>query len=198
MVFTPPGDFAFTRAYVPFLAPPFDDNDGLQSNARFDSYATSTKPRTPQVGLGLLFGDSDFLPHLDGLMSPAVDPLLDSPQLTATNTSPAQLFRLDQFMVPETSSCATDTAAGAVLDASSSAFSIRDWIIQPSSSPAPSRSPTPSPQRCHGGRTDPYADANLLVAASTLPGVPASIILLCWNGKSRRLSCVGFPPPSTS
>ena len=175
MVFTPPGDFAFTTAYVPFLAPPFDDSDGLQSNARFHSYTTATKPRTPQVGLGLLFGDSDFLSHLDGPMSPAVDPLLDSPQLTATatNASPAQLFRLDRFIAPETSSCTTDTAAGAALDASSSAFSIRDWIIQPSSSPVPSRSLTPSPQPCLGGRTD--ADVNLLVPASTLPGVPASI-----------------------
>ncbi len=190
MISTPPGDPAFTRAHIPLLSPPFDDSDDLQSNARFDSYWTSTKPRTPQVGLGFLFGGSDFLPHLDGPMTHAVDPLLDSPQLTAANASPAEPFRLDRFSVPESSSCATDearTAAGAALDASSSTFSIRDWIIQPSSSPAlsyaPSRSPTPSPHPCHVGPTykasleptDPHTDVNLLSVVSTLPGTPASI-----------------------
>ncbi|KAF8272520.1 hypothetical protein EI94DRAFT_1826851 [Lactarius quietus] len=158
MFSTPPGDSAFTRAYIPLLAPPFDDSDGLQSNARFDSYSNLTRTRTPQVGLGLLFSDSDFLPHLDGPMSPPIDPLLDSPQLTATNDSPGEPFRFDRLSVPENSSCAADeagAAAGAVLGASSSAFSIRDWIIQPSSSPVSSdelsRSPIPSPHPCHVG-----------------------------------------------
>jgi hypothetical protein len=177
MISTPPDNPAFTRAHIPLLAPPFDDSDGLQSNARFDSYSTSTKPRTPQVGLGLLFGGSDFLPHLDGPMITAVDPLLDSPQLAY----PAEPF---PFSVPESSSCATDeagsTAAGAALDASSSAFSIRDWIIQPLSSPvpddAPSRPPTPSPHPRHVGLTHiPHADVNLLNVVSTLPATPASI-----------------------
>jgi hypothetical protein len=191
MFSTPPGNPAFTRAYFPLLAPPFDDSDGLQSNARFGSYSTSTKPRTPQVGLGLLFGDSDFLPHLDRSMSPAIDPLLDSPQLLATkDTSPPEPFRLDRFSVQESSFCAsdeTDPAAGAVLDTSSSAFSIRDWIIQPSSSPVPSdalsRPPTPSPHLCHVGSThntsreltDPHADVKLLGPAFKLPGFPANI-----------------------
>ncbi|KAI9466925.1 hypothetical protein BJY52DRAFT_1235261 [Lactarius psammicola] len=177
MVSTPPGDPAFTWAHIPSF-----------SNARFDSYSTSTKPRTPQIGLGLLFGGSDLLPHLDGPMTPAVDPLLDSPQLTAANASPAEPFRLDRFSVPESCSCATDEAGtGAALDPSSSAFSIRDWIIQPSSSPVPSdvqaRSPTPSSHPCHVGPThkappeltDPHADVNLLGVVSTLPGTPASI-----------------------
>ena len=193
MFSTPSGDLAFTRAYVPFLAPPFDDSDGLQSNARFDSYSysTSTKPRTPQVGLGLLFRDSDFLPHLDGPISPPVDPLLDSPQFTATNASPAEPFLLDRFSVPESGSCATDEADTA-LEASSSAFSIRDWIIQPSSSPVPARSPTPSPHPCHVGPahktsyepTDPHADVNLPGTTSTLPIMPASINPAMFTGRS--------------
>lgn len=187
MISTPPGSPAFTRAHIPLLAPPFDDSDGLQSNARFNSYSTSTKPRTPQVGLGLLFAGSDFLPHLDGPPTPAVDPLLDSPQLTAAYASPAEPFRLS---VPESSSCAADeaaTAAGTALDASSSAFSIRDWIIQPSSSPVPSEAPSipPSPSPPHPRQvelthnasfepTNPHADVDLLNTVSTLPGTPAS------------------------
>ncbi|KAH9006909.1 hypothetical protein EDB86DRAFT_2868940 [Lactarius hatsudake] len=185
MTSTLPGDPAYTRAHIPLLSPPFDDSDGLQSNARFDSYSTSTKRRTPQIGLGLVFGGSDFLSHLDG--HPAVDPLLDSPQLTA---SPAEPFCLDRFSGPENSSFTTDeaadtaAAAGAALDTSSSAFSIRDWIIQPSSSPdALSRSPTPPPHTRHVGPTheapseptEPHADVNLIGVASTLPRTPASI-----------------------
>ncbi|KAI9448124.1 hypothetical protein H4582DRAFT_1898665 [Lactarius indigo] len=182
MVSTPSGDPAFTRAHIPLLSPPFDDSDDLQSNARFDSYSTSTKPRTPQIGLGFLFGGSDFLPHLDRPLTPAVDPLLDSPRLTTTaNASPAEPFRLDRFSVPENSSFATDeadTAAGAALDASSSAFSIRDWIIQPLSSPdALSRSPTPPPHTRHVGPTHkapseptgPHADLNLIDSLARSP-----------------------------
>ena len=188
MFSTPTGDPAFTRAYIPLLAPPFDDSDGLQSNACLDSYLTLTKPRTPQVGLGLLFGDSDFLPHLDRSMSPSIDPLLDSPQLIATkDTSPAEPFHLDRFSVQVSSSCAsdeTDTAVGAALDASSSAFSIRDWIIQPSSSPIPSgalsRPPTPSPHSCHLDPThktscEPTDPVKLLGPAFKLPEIPANI-----------------------
>lgn len=184
MISTPP---ASTQADIPLLSPPDDDNDGLQSNACIVSYSTSTKPRTPQIGLGLLFGGSDFLPRLDGPTTPAVDPLLDSPQLTATatNASPAEPFRLDRFPVPETSSCALDeaaTAAGAALDASSSAFSIGDWIIQPSSSPgvpsgALSRSPSPRLRYLEASseHIGPHNDVNLLGVFSTVPGPPVSI-----------------------
>ena len=166
MISTPSGNPAF--AHIPLLAPPFDGNDGLQSNARFDF---STKPSTPQVGLGFLFGASDFLPHLD--RPAALDPLLDSPRLTfPPDASPIEPFR---FSVSETGSCATNEAGTATLDASSSAFSIRDWIIQPSSSPvpsdAPSRPPTPS-HKVSLESTDSHADVNVV---STLPGTPGSI-----------------------
>ncbi|KAH9077267.1 hypothetical protein EDB83DRAFT_2349135 [Lactarius deliciosus] len=171
--------------------------------------STSSSPHPSLIGLGFVFGGSDFLSHLDGPMNPAVDPLLDSPQLIA---SPAEPFCLDRFSGPENSSFTTDeadtaAAAGAALDTSSSAFSIRDWIIQPSSSPdALSRSPTPPPHTCHVGSThkapsepaEPLADVNLIGVASTLPRTPASIdTAMLADSLARSLSENADGPPGS-
>src|SRR6266404_1886206 len=178
-------DPAFSRAHIPLLAPPFGDSDGLQSNACIDSYSYSTSKKNIR-SFGLLFSGSgsDYFPYLDGPITPAVDPLLDSPQLTATD-SPAEPFCLDPYSLSESYSCPGDQPG--TLDASSSTFSIRDWMIQPPSSPVPSdslsRSPMPSPlarrvdstHRASSTPTIPHVDVNLLDLVSTVPGTPESI-----------------------
>jgi hypothetical protein len=157
---TPPGSSALAfqaSASTPLLAPPFDNSNGLQSNAYITSYSgTLSSHRETQVGLGILFGSSDSLSHVDSFVIPVDDdlvledqpPFLDSPRPPAlTALSPAGALRLRCSPAPEDDFCVVD----ADLNASTSTFSIRDWIIHASSSPATSDalrgSPT-APDQC--------------------------------------------------
>ena len=146
---TPPGRSApafqpsvFT---TPLLAPPFDDSNDLQSNARIMSYSRkpSSHPDT-QIGLGILLGsDPDPLSHADSPVIPEDGPFLrfpplflDSPESpTANALSPDETLGL-RCSPPALENGSRLVDAG--LNTSSSLFSIRDWIINPSSSPAPS------------------------------------------------------------
>ncbi|KAI9512265.1 hypothetical protein F5148DRAFT_1165183 [Russula earlei] len=142
--------------FIPPLAtPPFDD---LQSNAPcFAPCSFSGKPgshRETQIGLGILFSrSSDSLSHVDssGIPIDRDHPSLERPPLfldsprpsPALNAvSPAGDLRLRCTPVLENDHLVLD----ADFNTSSSDFSIRDWIINPSSSPAPSDAPCrPSP-----------------------------------------------------
>jgi len=128
--------------FTPLLAPPFDDSNGLQSNARITSYSGKAgSPPETQVGLGILLGsDPDSLHHARAaslVMSSEDEPFLQyPPQPPAENAlSPNEALHLRcSPPAPENGNRVVD----ADLNASSSAFSIRDWIINPSSSPTPS------------------------------------------------------------
>ena len=133
--------------FTPLLAPPFHDSNGLQSNARIASYSGKAgSPPETQIGLGILLGsDHDSLPHARaGSLVMSEDehflqypPLFSGPpQPPAENAhSPNEaLYLRCSPPAPENGSRVVD----ADLNASSSAFSIRDWIINPSSSPTPS------------------------------------------------------------
>jgi hypothetical protein len=146
---TPPGHPAFAfqaPAFTPLLAPPFDDGNGLQSNARATQAGTSCsekgKPSSreetqtqTQIGLGILFGGSSDSDALDGPFFGDLPRFLDSPPPASLDApSPAESLCLQYPPTPE----ADPLVIGADLNTSSSAFSIRDWIVNPSSSPAPS------------------------------------------------------------
>ncbi|KAI0304194.1 hypothetical protein BC826DRAFT_981991 [Russula brevipes] len=143
---TPPGlsasGFALQApAFTPLLAPPFDDGNGLQSNARATSCSEKGKPGSredtqTQIGLGFLFGGSSDSDAVDGLFFEDLPRrFLDSPPPVPLDApSPPDSLRLQYPPTPE----ADPPVIGADLNTSSSAFSIRDWIVNPSSSPAPS------------------------------------------------------------
>ncbi len=145
---TPPGTSALAfqaSASTPLLAPPFDNSNGLQSNAYITSYTGKLGSHGgTQVGLGILLSISDSLSPVDSPVIP-VDrdgpfledppPFLHSPRPPTLNAvSPALSLRLRYSPAPEDDS----HVVGADLNPSSSAFSMRDWIIHPSSSPAAS------------------------------------------------------------
>ena len=147
---TPPGTSALAfqaSASVPLLAPPFDNSNGLQSNAYITSYSGKLSSRgETQIGLGILLGSSDSLTHV-GQNCPVMPvggpfledppPFLDSPRLpTLNDLSPAPPLRLrcSESPDPEDDFLVVD----ADINPSTSAFSIRDWIIHPSSSPVTS------------------------------------------------------------
>lgn len=140
---TPPGTspLAFqASAPTPLLAPPFDS-----SNAYIRSYSgTLSSHAETQIGLGILLSSSDSLTHV-GQKSPVIfvdspfledpPPFLDSPRSPTLNAiSPAAALRLRCSPDPEDDVHFVD----ADLNSSTSAFSIRDWIVHPSSSPATS------------------------------------------------------------
>lgn len=151
---TPPGrSTAFTfqdslagSGFAPLLAPPFDDGNGLQSNARITSYSGKAgSPPETQIGLGFLLGSDPGSLSQARATSPVMsedEPFLqypplfsDSPRSPAENAlSPYEALHLRRSPPAlENGSRVVD----ADLNASSSAFSIRDWIINPSSSPDP-------------------------------------------------------------
>lgn len=153
---TPPGHSALAfqaSVFSPFLAPPFDDRNCLQSNARLTSYLG--KPSShgeTQIGLGILFGSSDSLPRVDGSVIPVsaledLPPSLDSSQPpTRAPLSPTETLRSRCSPTPGGDCQVIDTD----FNTSSSAFSITDWIVNPSSSPAPSDAlygPSTAPHR---------------------------------------------------
>ncbi|KAH9999784.1 hypothetical protein BJV77DRAFT_1178972 [Russula vinacea] len=150
---TPPGTSALAFPSTPLLAAPFDSSNGLQSNAYYSG--TLSSHRESQIGLGILFGSSDSLSRVDNFAIPVDDdpvqdhpPFLDSLRPPTLNAlSPPNALRSRCSPAPEDDFC----LVGADLSASTSAFSIRDWIIHPSSSPATSDalrgSPT-APQQC--------------------------------------------------
>ena len=184
---TPPGTSALAfqaSASTPLLAPPFDNSNGLQTNAHYSG--TLSSHRETQIGLGILFGSSDSLSHVDSFVIPIDDdpvlkdqPLfLDSPRPPTLNAlSPA---RLRCSPVPEDDFCVVD----ADLSASTSAFSIRDWIIHPSSSPAASDALRGSPNAPHQCELEPDASprpSDTLVnfnspsASSAAPGTSVGV-----------------------
>lgn len=132
---TPPGTSFQALASTSRLAPPFDNNNGLQSNAFITSYSGRLRPLSSrgetQIGLGILFGGSNFSPHVDSSVDPILEdqpPFLDSPRPPDLNAlSPAGTPCLQYPPAPEDDD--------ADLHASTSAFSIGDWIVHPSSSP---------------------------------------------------------------
>src|SRR6266852_3640537 len=145
---TLPGTSAFTfqaSASTSLLAPPFDNSNGLQSNAYITSYSGKfSSHEETQIGLGILLSNSDSLAHVgqnspvipvDGPFLEDTHPFLDSPRPPTLNAlTSAAVLRLR---------CSPDLEDDVhVLDAdlnpSISAFSIRDWIIHPSSSPTTS------------------------------------------------------------
>ena len=150
---TPPGlsaALAFQDScFTPLLAPPFDDSNGLQSNAHITSYSGKAgSPPETQVGLGILLGSDPESLSQARAASPVMSqdepflqyppPFLDSPQSPTENAlSPYEALHL------RCSPLAPD------LNASSSAFSIRDWIINPSSSPT-------APDALCGSSTAPH------------------------------------------
>jgi hypothetical protein len=150
---TPPGTSALdfqASASPPLLAPPFDNNNGLQSNAYImSSYSGKlSSHEETQIGLGILLSSSDSLTHV-GQNSPVIpvygpfleledlSPFLDSPRPPTLNAlPPAAALRLRCF--PDPPEDDDVHVVDADLNPSTSAFSIRDWIIHPSSSPATS------------------------------------------------------------
>lgn len=145
---TPPGipPLAFRpSASTPLLAPPFDNSDGLQSNAYITPHSGKLSSHgDTQIGLGILLSSSASLAHVEH-NSPVIpvggpfledpSPLLDSPRPPTLNAlSPAVALRLRCSPDHEDDVHVVD----ADLNPSTSAFSIRDWIIHPSSSPATS------------------------------------------------------------
>ena len=195
---TPPGRSAAhafqDSGFTPLLAPPFDDSNGLQSNARITSYmGKAGSPPETQIGLGILLGsDPDSLPQARAasLAMSEDEPFLqypplfsDSPQSPAENTlSPYEaLYLRCSPPTPENGGRVVD----ANLNASSSAFSIRDWIVNPSSSPTPSDALCGSSTALHNFESAPgalsqpsdtLADIETLSMALTVsPGTPAGI-----------------------
>ena len=145
---TPPGTSALAfqaSSSVPLLAPPFDNSNGLQSNAYIAPYSGKLSSHVEtQIGLGILLGSPDSLTHV-GQNCPVIPiggpfledppPFLGSPRLpTLNDLSPAAALRLRCSPNPEDDFRVVD----ADINSSTSAFSIRDWIIHPSSSPATS------------------------------------------------------------
>ena len=145
---TPPGTSALAfqaSAFTPLLTPPFDNSNGLQSNAYITSYSGKLSSHAEtQIGLGILLSSSDSLNHV-GKNSPVTPvggpfledppPFLDSLRPPTLNVpSPAAALRLRCSPDPEDDVHVVD----ADLNPSTSEFSIRDWIIHPSSSPATS------------------------------------------------------------
>ena len=142
---TPPATSALafqTSASTPLLAPSFDNSNGLQSNAYITSYSGKLSSHgETQIGLGFLLSSPDSLAHV-GQNSPVIPVdspffedaprFLDSPQPPTLNALPhAGALRLRCFLDPEDDVLNDD----ADLNPSTSAFSIKDWIIHPSSSP---------------------------------------------------------------
>ena len=145
---TPPGTSALAfqaSASTPLLAPPFDNSNGLQSNAYITSYSGKLSSHgETQIGLGILLSSPDSLTHV-GQNCPVIPvggsfledppPFLDSLRPPTLNAlSPAAALRLQRTPDPEDDFHVVD----ADLNTSTSAFSIRDWIIHPSSSPTTS------------------------------------------------------------
>ena len=145
---TPPGCSALsfqasTSTSTPLLAPPFDNNNGLQSNAYITSYSGKLQVRETQIGLGILFGSSGSSSHVnssgisvnDGPFLEDQSSFLDSPRPPPLNAvfSAGSPF-LQYPPTPEDDSRVVDAG----LNASSSTFSIGDWINHPSSSPTTS------------------------------------------------------------
>jgi hypothetical protein len=141
---TPPACSAFafqasTSTSTPLLAPPFDNNNGLQSNA----YSGKLQVRETQIGLGILFGSSGSSSHVnssgisvdDGPFLEEQSSFLDLPRPPPLNAvSSAGSPFLQYPLTPEDDSRVVDAS----LNASSSTFSIGDWINHPSSSPTTS------------------------------------------------------------
>ncbi|KAI0004924.1 hypothetical protein BJV74DRAFT_805732 [Russula compacta] len=156
---TPPGHSALA-----FHA--FDDRNCLQSNARITSYLG--KPSShgeTQIGLGILFGSSDSLPRVNDLED--LPPFLDSSQPPArTPLSPTETLRLRCSPTPGDECQVIDTD----FNTSSSAFSITDWIVNPSSSPAPSDAlygPSTAPHQFESPRTAAGIHPAVLVSPRT-------------------------------
>jgi len=170
---TPPGRstaLAFQNSgFTPLLAPPFDDSNGLQSNARITSYTGKAgSPPETQIGLGILLGsDPDSLPQArharaTSLVMSEDEPFLqypplfsDSPHSPAENAlSPYEALHL-RCSPPASEN--DSRVVDADLNTSSSAFSIRDWIINPSSSPTPSDALCGSSTALHNFESAPGA-----------------------------------------
>ena len=184
---TPPGTSALAFPSTPLLAAPFDNSNGLQSNAHYSG--TLSSHRESQIGLGILFGSSDSLSRVDNFAIPVDDdrvledqpPFLDSLRPPTLNAlSPPGALRSRCSPAPRDNFCVVD----ADLSASTSAFSIRDWIIHPSSSPATSDalrgSPT-APQQCglkpdaSPRLADTFANFNSPNASLAVPGTSVGI-----------------------
>lgn len=124
---TPPALALQTSVFSPLrLFPlPFYDSNGLQSNAHITSYSENPSSRSEtQIGLGILLDGSipDSLPR--------ADPVISEDESFRVLQYPPPLF-LSSPQYPARNAPSPD------LNTSSSAFSIRDWIVNPSSSPAP-------------------------------------------------------------
>jgi hypothetical protein len=139
IISTPPGRSALASVFTPLLAPPFDDSNGLQSNASITVYSenSNSRPET-QIGLGILLGssDPDSLPRADSPVISEDGPFPEYPPLFLSSPQ-----SLDEDLRLPCSPPAPENDSQVVhadLNTSSSAFSIRDWIINSSSSPAPS------------------------------------------------------------
>lgn len=133
--------------FTPLLAPPFDDSNGLQSNARITSYSGKAgSPQETQIGLGILLGsDPDSLSHARAanLVMSEDEPFLQYPPLFSDLPQPPAESAISPNEALHLRCSPPALANGshvvdANFNASSSAFSIRDWIINPSSSPTPS------------------------------------------------------------
>jgi len=140
---TPPALALQTSVFTPLLPPPFDDSNGLQSNARITSYSENPSSRSEtQIGLGILLGGSnpDFLPRADSPVISEDEPFLEYPLFlsspAANAPSPDKYLRLQ--CSPPAPENGSQVVHAVDFNTSSSAFSIRDWIVDPSSSPAPS------------------------------------------------------------
>jgi hypothetical protein len=182
-----------TSPFTPLLAYPYVDGDDLQSNACITPRSAKSSSRQhKQVGLGFMFDvsgsfhytDSSLLPVDNGLLG---DTLLDSPRLPIPNDASArppvptlEALRPRFSPDPENDDCRLD----ADLSTSSSVFSIRDWIIHPSSSPVPSDLLCQSSTLSHDieaasdavpGPQDTVTDLHLLSAVSTAPETPSGI-----------------------
>jgi hypothetical protein len=176
-------------AFTPLLVPPFLDNDDLQSNACVAprSAKPSSRQHKQKVGLGFMFDGPDSFHCTDSSLDNGLlgDPLLDSPRLFISNDAsarppdPAEALR-PRFSPDPENDCRLD----AHLSTSSSAFSIRDWIIHPSSSPLPEDPLCESSTLSHdieaapgavSGPQDTVTDLHLLSVVPTAPETPSGI-----------------------
>ena len=187
---TPPGNPVFalqTSAFTPLLALPFDDGNGLQSNACTTPRSTKASSyRHKQIGLGLLFSGFDSFLHADSSQLPVNDVLLEDPLLNSHRQLPISNDASAQSPAPAEASCSRCSCClvDADLGTSSSAFSIGDWIVHPSSSPVPSDATCGLPNSSHDIESTPSAvpgspgtvpNLHPLGVASTAPGTPAGI-----------------------
>ncbi len=182
---TPPGTSALAfqaSTSTPLLAPPLDNSNGLQSNAYISSYSGKLSFHgETQIGLGLLLSSSGSLSHV-GQDSPVIrangpfleDPLplfLESPRPPSLNAlSPALSLRLRCSPAPEDDFHVVD----ADLNSSTSTFSIRDWIIHPSSSPAAPHHTEPASDAL-SRPSDTPANINSPSVALAIPGTSVDV-----------------------